>query len=155
MEDFTVRTLKPEEAAEVTNLITAVFDTFIAPDYTPAGIQHFYEFITPEAITQRIGENSFVLVACYSGRIIGVIAMRGYSHIALLFTSRDWHGKGVATKLLEAATQKCRKTRPDVKQFTVNASTYAISFYERFGFTIQGPEQNLNGIRFTPMSKNV
>lgn len=65
MRELTVRSLKPEEAVEVASLIERVFEKFVAPDYSADGVQHFNEYITPEAIVERLGENSIALVASY------------------------------------------------------------------------------------------
>ncbi|GEM_PF-2975905 len=61
--ELTIRALKPEEAVEAANLIERVFEIFIAPDYSTVGVEHFKEFITPEAIAKRLGEGSIALVA--------------------------------------------------------------------------------------------
>ena len=37
-------------------------------------------------------------------------------------------------------------------EFTVNSAPYAVDIYRHLGFAETGPEQTINGIRFTPMA---
>ena len=37
------------------------------------------------------------------------------------------------------------------KAFTVHSSPYAVEVYRHLGFAATGPEQTVNGLRFTPM----
>lgn len=155
MEDLVIRTMKTEESVEAASVIARVFDQFIAPDYSLIGVQHFYEFILPEAMVKRLSENSTAFIACYRGKIIGVIEIRDYSHVSLLFVSEEWHGQGIAKRLIDAGIAKCRAENRAIKQVSVNSSPYAVPVYEKLGFTIREPEQEINGIRFTPMRKAV
>lgn len=82
-------------------------------------------------------------------RIVGVIAIRGFSHISLLFVDPVFHRKGIARMLFEKATAYAANR--DCHKITVNSSPYAVSFYENLGFTAIAPEQEIQGIRSTPM----
>ena len=42
---------------------------------------------------------------------------------------------------------------PKIRAVTVNASPYAVGFYEKNGFVALNKEQKADGIRFTPMRK--
>lgn len=44
---------------------------------------------------------------------------------------------------------------PKIRAITVNASPYAVGFYEKNGFTALDKEQEADGIRFTPMRKRI
>ena len=44
---------------------------------------------------------------------------------------------------------------PKIRAVTVNASPYAVGFYEKSGFVPLDKEQKANGIRFTPMRKMI
>lgn len=152
MKMYAIRELRPEEAVGAASLIAKVFGKFVASDFSENGVRHFHEFITPEGMRKRLAENSIILVACHDERIVGVVEIRDCAHIALLFTSEDWHGRGIARKLLDAAIERCLE-KMEVPKVTVNSSSYAIPVYKKLGFTISGREQTVNGIRFTPMSK--
>ena len=41
--------------------------------------------------------------------------------------------------------------RPSRGGFTVNSSQYALPFYEKLGFIQVGPEENREGVVYTPM----
>ena len=44
---------------------------------------------------------------------------------------------------------------PKIRAITVNASPYAVGFYEKNGFVTLDKEQKTDGIRFTPMRKRI
>lgn len=61
-----------------------------------------------------------------------------------------YQGRGIGRKLFECILKECPAGR-----MTVNSSHYAIPIYHRFGFHDTDQEQIQDGIRFTPMERNV
>lgn len=144
--------MKHGEETEVSNFVWNVFKEFEAPDYKQEGIDEFKKFISPENITIRCDNGHFFVVCCKNdSEIIGVIAMRDNSHIALLFVKKEYHRKGIARNLINIALEKCCNTDQFLQTITVNSSPYAIAIYERMGFEKIDFEQEVDGIRFTPM----
>ena len=66
-----------------------------------------------------------------------------------------FHHLGVATKLLQVVENEVLLQNPKIRAITVNASPYAVGFYEKNGFTALDKEQEADGIRFTPMRKRI
>ena len=62
---------------------------------------------------------------------------------------------GVATKLMKVVVNEVLAQNPKIRAITVNASPYAVGFYEKNGFTALDKEQEADGIRFTPMSLRI
>jgi GNAT superfamily N-acetyltransferase len=122
-----------------------VFDVFVGPDYEPQGRQSFHAFIEPEAVRRRVARGEMVCRGCFDGaRLVGVGAAREPDHICELFVEGDCHRRGVGRLLFEAMSQ-------GRAQMTVHASPYALEFYRRLGFVATGPEQTVDGLRFTTM----
>ena len=76
-------------------------------------------------------------------------------HISLLFVRGKFHHLGVATKLMKVVENEVLAQNPKIRAVTVNASPYAVGFYEKNGFVPLDKEQKADGIRFTPMRKMI
>jgi GNAT superfamily N-acetyltransferase len=145
------RLMHPGEEEQVIELVKLVFDQFEAVEYSAEGIQEFYLYANARSMRERAATH-FTLVAESAGQLVGIIEMRNYSHVALLFVHPDWHRHGIGRSLMVHALEYCRDSghKPDL--LTVNSSPYAVPFYTHFGFQPNQAEQQVHGIRFTPMS---
>ena len=137
------------------DLVRDVFWEFEAVEYEDEGVMEFSAFIEYESILQKIEEGSMVMFGCFEGRTLaGVLALISPGHISLLFVDKAYHRRGIARDLMDEAV-RCVCQFTDSQQMTVNSSPYAVDIYQKLGFTPTGPEQTLNGIRFTPMQRNL
>ncbi len=146
------RLMKPGEESEVFNLVFRTFTEFIAPHYSRAGILEFLKYIRPGSLLERLQKEHFVLLAIAQRKIIGIIEVRGNSHISLLFVDKQFQKRGIARELLRRTLRICMKEKPDLSKITVNASPNSVKIYKHLGFRQEGPEQIRQGIRFTPMA---
>jgi ribosomal protein S18 acetylase RimI-like enzyme len=146
------REMKAGEERAVCELVIRTFNEFIAPGYSSEGIENFLGGVTPESLLRRVQEGRIFLVAVIKDQIAGVIGIRSYSHICLLFVDAEYHRRGIARELLSRASEICRNHDPDLTEITVNSSPYAVPIYEKLGFQQLQPEQIRNGIRFVPMA---
>ena len=64
-------------------------------------------------------------------------------------------GKNTALRLVQSGEIEALAQNPKIRAVTVNASPYAVGFYEKSGFVPLDKEQKANGIRFTPMRKMI
>jgi ribosomal protein S18 acetylase RimI-like enzyme len=150
------RLMKPGEENEVCELVSRVFNEFIAPGYAQEGVQEFLSYAQPEYLLSRSQQpNRFVLVALAREEIVGMIEVRDNSHISLLFVDREFQRRGIARELVWRALEICLNAEPDLSEVSVKSSPYAIEAYEKLGFRRDGPERIENGIRFTPMLKKI
>ena len=123
-------------------LVERVFMAFEAPEYSTEGIQTFLTFLQD---AKAIAALRFY-GAWEKDMLLGVLATRGGSHIALFFVDAAHQGQGIGRALFEAAKSAC-----SVGRMTVNSSPYAVEIYRRLGFSPLSDEQVRDGIRFTPM----
>jgi len=93
-----------------------------------------------------------VLLATVQNRMVGMIEIRDYQHVAMLFVDGAFQRKGISRKLLRQALEICRENKPELRQVTVHSSPNSVHVYKRFGFVPTSSEQVINGIRFTPMT---
>ena len=87
--------------------------------------------------------------------IIGVIELREYNHMSLLYVEPEFHNKGIAKKMLKKAIKICKKMNSNLSFITANSSPYAVKIYEKLGFKKKDVEKNSLGIPYTPMELNV
>lgn len=155
---FIIQPLRPGEEHQASRLVHSVFTEYIAGDYTPEGIIHFLSYISPASFQRRMQtDNFFQLAAWLDRQLVGIIEIRDWSHICLLFVDQNCHGQGLARQLLDQALQHCQAAGKLPRLVTVKASPYAFSagIYGRLGFVQTEDEQEQNGISFIPMAKHL
>jgi GNAT superfamily N-acetyltransferase len=145
----TIRRSRPGEEAEVCRLVGRVFGKFVAHEFSQEGVDEFLRYADPVAMARRCAEGHVVLVAEQDGRIVGMLELRGFAHIALLFAETP--GRGVGRALYEEALLMCRDRAGATGQIRAHASRYAVPIYRKLGFEAEGPERTENGITYVPM----
>lgn len=150
--EIVVSEMMPGQEEQVIALVQRAFDLSVAAAYTAQGVQEFKAYASAPALSLRVQEGvSFVLVAFVDGIMAGMIEVRHSNHVALLFTEPAYQRRGLARSLVEAALERCLRFFPDLHEVTVNSSPNALRAYECLGFHPSAPEQEKNGIKFTPM----
>ncbi len=146
-----IQPIIPTEIEDISRLIERVFMQFEAPEYSKEGIDNFLAYIKPDEFEKRLRENHFDLVAKSGITIVGIIEVRSYSHICLLFVAPEFQKQGIAKELVHQSLEICKKFNPNLRSITVNSSPYAKPIYYRLGFRQLTEEQTKSGIRYTPM----
>ncbi len=150
--NLTYRKIEKEELQETLNLVRKVFDEFEAPYYSEEGIASFYKFIDIDNILEQYMNGSLYFYGCFvNNTIIGIIAVRNFVHISLLFVDKHYHKQGIARTLFDDVIKICKEKISFLQIVTVNSSPYAVGFYHKLGFVDISSEQTVDGIRFTPM----
>ena len=145
------RLMKSGEESMVCALVTHVFNEFVAPDYSDEGAEEFLKYVEPDPLLERYLENHFVLVATLLKEIVGMIEVRDYNHISLLFVDKRFQRIGIGKELLRKSLEICFSHKPGLSHVSVNSSLYAVEVYRKLGFCQQGPRQTVKGICFDPM----
>lgn len=94
-------------------------------------------------------------VCIKDGKITGVTALRDDTHICLLFVDKNYQKQGIGRKLIDEAQRYIINNYSKENSqliMTVNSSPYATEFYHKLGFHDLQKQQEINGIKFTPMS---
>lgn len=152
---YLLEEMKFNELRETIELVKRVFDEFEAPYYTQEGIENFYKFANYDNIKQQLNKTIRIFIVKYNEEIIGMIGIRDYSHIVLLFVDKRYHRRGIATRLLKRAKFYCKENNKNIESITVNSSPYGIKFYHATGFEDTDTEQEIDGIKFTPMKLEI
>ena len=144
---MTIKKLTPEEYKPALKLVWRVFLEFEAPDCTQEGIEEFRRSINDSGYLSMLT----VYGGYVDGVLAGVIATRNFGgHIALFFVDREFQRRGIGREMFNAVLADCR-----FDSMTVNSSPYAVEVYHRLGFKETDVEQNVSGLRFTPMAAEV
>ncbi len=123
----------------------------MAPHYSQEGVSEFLKYIDPELMSRRVKSDHFVLMAEMDDRLVGIIEVRDFNHISLLFVFREAQRKGIAKRLLNEALQICSRNNPNLAHVSVHSSPNSIEAYEHLGFRLEGSEKSEHGIRYVPM----
>ena len=147
-----IRRMCPGEEAVVSALVASTFQRDVAPLYAQEGIQEFLSYATPSALQDRQARNHVVLLASQDESIVGMLALRDYCHVSMLFLEATHQRQGIGRLLLNEALRLIRVHNPEAREVTVNSSPNAVEAYMHLGFHVRGELQVRNGIGFVPMS---
>jgi GNAT superfamily N-acetyltransferase len=148
-DDISIRVATPEDADGISALLTTLAEEFIVGDFSTKGREHLMTEFSSGALAGRLALVEYRFhVAEVREELAGVVAMRGNSHLYLLFVGKSWHRRGLARRLWRVARQAAPA---EVERFTVNASRFAVPAYERLGFRSVGPALERSGVRAQPM----
>jgi len=153
MDQITYREMRCGEKQAVCDLVRQVFNEFVAPDYGTAGIEEFFRFANPTAMTTRLKAGGYVLVASTSDSLVGMLEFAPPDRIAMLFVSL--RHQGIAKELLARAIRRALVVSPSVSKLTVHSSPYAEPIYRKMGFDQVGDVTTEHGITYIPMEREL
>jgi len=155
MKNLRIEPYSPVQEFAIHALIRKVYDEYVAPDYPDNGNRFFYDWIAPENIAARQRERINLWTACTGQELAGMIEIRGNTYISLLFVAKEYHGRGIATRLFQTALPEMLRRDPHLEKVLVHASPYSIPVYRKMGFVAAGVMQTENGISYLPMEYQV
>lgn len=148
---YEIRWAHAEEWDAAMQLAWRTFMRFEAKDYSNEGIRNFKDFISGRELYRSFIKGKYqMMVALDKQKIIGMISVRNETHISLLFVDEQYHKQGVGRQML-LAMGKYIKEEVGEEFLTVRAAPYAVGFYHKLGFFDTCFEQEVGGIRATPM----
>ncbi len=140
--------------ARLSAFVGQVFMESVAPKYQRQGVTAFLKYVTPRQVKKRMNaEDDFFLMAKENDRIVGMIEMREWNHITLLFVEKEMRNEGVGKALIKAAIERIIDEGKEINTLNVNVVPGAESAYEAMGFSALGDKTEKIGIIYTPMQK--
>ena len=141
-----IRKIELQNIDKALELIWKTFLVYEAPDYTEEGIEEF-----KKCIYNKEWLNKREFYGAYNdNNLLGLIATKDKSHIALFFVDGKYHKQGIGRKLFEKVLEE-----NDKEYLTVNSSPYAKEIYEHLGFECDGDIECVNGLKFYPMTMKI
>lgn len=148
---YQIRSAYRDEWDDAMALAWKTFMRFEADGYTMEGVKNFEEFITDTTLYRMFIMGAYqMFVALDNNRIVGMITLRNASHISLLFVDEKYHRQGIGRALIEYLREYLL-SEAGVGRVTVNAAPYGVAFYHKLGFRDLRPEEEQDGIKYTPM----
>jgi len=150
-----IKLIEQKDLKAAVELVNSVFNEFVAGDYSQEGQKTFYDYLEhkDEELARDLEIGHKKMWGYYDGNeIVGVISVRDLYHISLLFVSKEFQQRGIATELFNTVVEFLKEIQNDSRlEITVNSSPYAVEIYKKLGFNETDTEQESNGIRFMPM----
>jgi len=133
-------------------LLRHAAEEFILHESTPENAARFLAEQGEDGLRRFIAAGYVYHVALVDGELAGFIGIRGRSHIYGLYVDKRWQRRGIARRLWDTARAAALAGAAGVhpREFTVNASNYAVALYEAFGFERTAPTQ-VGMVRYNPM----
>lgn len=148
---YQIRSAYQEEWDDAMALAWKTFMRFEADIYTDEGIRNFEDFITDTTLHRMFMMGVYQLfVALDRKQIVGMLTLRSASHISLLFVDEKYHRRGIGRALIEHLREYLL-SEAGISKVTVNAAPYGVAFYHKLGFRDLRPEEERDGIKYTPM----
>ncbi|MEJ0063472.1 MAG: GNAT family N-acetyltransferase [Alphaproteobacteria bacterium] len=134
----------------MSTFIVNLAEKFILFEFSERGRAQFLSDHTPAKMRERINGNFRYHLAEADHELVGLAGIRDNAHLFHLFVAESLQCQGLGRRLWEYAVAECRK-ESNSGIFTVNSSKNAVAAYERLGFSVTGPMQNMNDVLFVPM----
>lgn len=148
---YQIRSAYRDEWEDAMTLAWRTFLKFEADVYTPEGVRNFENFITDSTLHRMFVMGAYQMFVALDGKkIVGMITLRNNAHISLLFVDEKYHKQGIGRALIQYLANYLL-TEVQVSRVTVNASPYGVGFYHKLGFRDLRPQEQKDGIIYTPM----
>lgn len=140
-----IRRLNNSEYGDAVALSLDVFMKCGTADFDINGLETFKKFIYDKELMNELS----IFGAFDNDILIGIIGTKNRGmHISLFFISPNYQRMGIGKKLFDNTY-----ANQIVSEITVNSSSYAVSFYKNLGFSKMADQQEISGLRYTPMKK--
>ena len=150
--ELTLRLLSEADAAAASAVARRSFAAFVAPDWEPRAIEHFYAHSAPEVLVEML-QSCACLAGAFSGdRMVGFILMPQPSFVRMLFVEPSAMRRGAGRRLWEFARAHIGRCFPKVATVELSSSPHAVAFYRRIGFAPLSAPFVRDGCRATRMA---
>lgn len=147
MENCTVRRFCPEDAREVSELISLTLRTTNIQDYSAEYIEEDVKQFTPEKVLERASWTHFYVI-CLGDGIVACGAIGPYwgkedeSSLFNIFVSPEHQGRGLGRMLIETLEQDEYFLR--AKRIEIPASITACRFYQKMGYSFKNGRDSVD-----------
>lgn len=149
--EISIKKYKQGQEIAIFQLIKAVYDAFVAIDYSPEGNAFFYDWIQPQKIAERQLKQNNIWLAYMGAELAGVIEIRDNKFVSLLFVDKNYQRHGIAKSLFDASLREMKQRNSSLDKVYVHASPFSIPIYRNMGFVETDDMCEENGIKYVPM----
>jgi putative acetyltransferase len=155
--DIKIRPATNQDAGAILKCLADAFEPYIK-DYSPRA---FVDTVLSDETVQLRLQQMHVLLATVAGNVVGTIAAAWHldtreGHLRGMAVLPEWHGRGVAAKLLAAIeawllSRGCKRITLD----TTLPLAAAMRFYEKHGYHRSGKIGDFFGMPLLEYEKNL
>lgn len=151
-----IRKFKPDDTLAIAKLIKETFKRFNGRDYfdKKAVAKYLKHYDTKGEnllkLTKFFQKSRICYVALNNKRIVGVVRGRA-DKIFHLFVLAKYHHGGIGGKLMKKFEAEAKQLGVD--KIKLNASLYAVPFYQKIGYKKSTGIRNLFGLKVWPMGR--
>ena len=151
-----IRKLEDRDVIYVADLAMKTFEKYNGSDYYELeGITNTLNYFNPnkntkQELLEKFSKKSIFYVAEEGDKIIGMISGLP-NRISSLFVDGTHHGKGIGKRLTEQFEIEAKDNNSNF--IKVEASLYAVSFYEKMGYKKTSGICNHMGLKICNMEK--
>ena len=149
---YEIRSLTRAHAADASAIIHESFLALAAADWRPDAQSAFLATTALTPLQNKLNMMTFSAGAFSDGGMVGVILMASPSLLGLLFVRPRWLRLGIGRALWESARAHIETRFPEVHTVELNATPYAVRFYESVGFVRISSEFERDGQRAIRMA---
>ena len=144
-----IRELEYEDLEEASFVLWKSFYETEKHNFSLRGMEKFRDATGAVSLSMSLFQGEIRLFGAFEKEALcGVGAIKGESHILLLYVLPEYFRKGFGSALLAHMLARCKGT-----SVRVNASDTAVPFYEKYGFAKVGERREEEDFIFTPMEK--
>ncbi len=147
-----ISTARCEQAAEISELVRASFNEFVAPDWDASARKVFLEEASVHSVSEGITNGEYSAVACCGDRVVGFIHLPTPNLLSMLFVRADQLRRGIGKCLWNKAKEHLASRHPSLGSVELNASPYAVAAYSAMGFEALGEPFRKGGCTATRMA---
>ena len=135
---MTTSSVLPSDLAEVSGLIASSIRHSVTQSEAEAQFLIDYVAGCLEAWAKDPGQSMHLKYTLENHAIGGIILVKKYWNLQLLYVDPRFRGRGIGRALIDAVLPECRARSPKAK-LMVNSSSVAVPFYTALGFLQTGP----------------
>lgn len=113
----------------------------------------FSRYFSKRKFKSRLNRQVYVALARKDGIVGGFYELEPNGLLSSLYVSPTFQHQGIGTALLDDVLAQARKMQ--LKKINLDASLYAVAFYERYGFKKAGKKRDILGVEMIPMTMKV
>ncbi|CAM3779271.1 putative N-acetyltransferase YjaB [Vibrio aerogenes CECT 7868] len=144
-----IKKAEVEDIEKIIELVVEVARHDIFPGLTEEGQAYFLSVVANEVRVSVLGADYQSVKLVIDGQLLGFAAIKKGHYITKLFVAGCIQGCGIGRKLLDHLISEFVTS----ETLALKASPNAVAFYQANGFSIEGQEEEINGIRYIPMKR--
>jgi len=143
-----------KDAHAISAFVSALSNEHISSSLSKAGLDKLLGSMDEAATRKRIVDGWPHICITDESALLAVGVIKPPAHLYHLFVRTDQQRTGIGTKLF-MIMDACSVDSFGSHLTTVNSSLYAVEAYRRFGFEVNGPIVETEGIRHQPMVRRI